>query len=331
MTAALQRLRYWFGELKAMAGANRRIRALEQQRQQQQLRLDWLEAGVIQHNQRLDQAEAARDKLLHGLDQVGRLLPPVDLPFAWQTRAPSWLTCAEARIGRPAASLDPVGREQAFYSYYSEMGGDHGHILQRQYDAYWPLLQQAWSDACAAVGVDQRPPRVLDIGCGAGEFLQFLKGRGLPVLGLDLSATEVERARADGLDAQQGEAVDYLGRTGERFAAITLFQVIEHLPPGEVLPLLQACSRHLAPGGVLLVETVNLRHPLALNGFFTDPTHRTPLSDNYLSFLFQWVGLQEVGYVYTLPDPVAGLHPDWSVHYANYAVCGRCPVEPAPV
>ena len=307
---------------------NQRLDALEPDQAQGRRRLDALETGVVAHNQRLDAVETgvrAHSHRLDGLDPLQQLLPPRNLPFAWQAPAPQWLSRAEARVGTPIAQLGAAQREQAFYSYYSEIGGDHRAVLHQQYLAYLPLLQQAWQtcNAGAAGVVTAARHPVLDIGCGAGELLSFLGANSLAAVGIDLSASEVLRCTAAGLTAWQADAAGFLRQTGQCFSAITLLQVIEHLPASQVLPTLQACVERLAPGGILLVETVNLRHALALNGFFTDPTHQTPLSDNYMGFLLQWLGLQDVGVLYTLPEPVsAHVSPQPAMHYCNYTVFG---------
>jgi len=277
------------------------------QSQQATLRgeVDWLLPGMVAHNDRLD-----------SLDELLPLRPLVfdePPPFVWRGPRACWLEAAEERLGVSSA-LKGADRDRSFYSFFSEMGGDHRPILHQQYRAYLPLLRRA---------VAATDGRVLDIGCGAGELLQFLKGEGVPAIGVDMDPVEIGRAREQGLAVVQAEVGDYLSDVSERFAAITLFQVIEHIPPDQIEGLLQRCVDCLLPGGALLVETLNLRHPLAMNGFYTDPTHKTPLADSYLAFLLQWIGLQGVDVIYTLPVPIAGIASHEHARlYMNYTVCG---------
>ncbi|WP_288078479.1 class I SAM-dependent methyltransferase [Pseudomonas sp.] len=260
---------------------------------------------------RLDRLERLEYQNVQTLKQIEPLYKSPELPFSYTQSPAPWIKNAERLLGQSLEDLAPEQRDHWFYSFYSEMAGGVGHILEQQYRVYLPLLPKIPN------------ARVLDIGCGAGEFLNFLKTHDVPAIGIDLDAHEVERANERGLTAVHAEATEYLAHCDERFAAISLFQVIEHVPPTEVRPLIEACAKALAPGGALLVETINLRNPNAVNGFYTDPTHQVPLSDNYLSFVFQWNQLENVEFIYTLPEWMAGISAeDRSRCYANYTVIG---------
>lgn len=279
----------------------------------------------LQHLHVLQQTlqESLEQTLREHLDERFDAHLPAQLPFALHQPDVQLLTRAKDRLGNKANDPALPEREAHFYSYFSEMAGDTRHILLQQYHAYWPLIQQVQVRLVAGEGAPW-----LDIGCGAGEFLQFMHGHGWPAEGIDLSATEVARCHALGLSVQQADALAFLeaphsnGR--RKYAGISLFQVIEHVPREQVVPLLQACVHSLLPGGLILVETVNLRHALAFNGFYTDPTHQTPLSDNYIAFVLQWLGLEKVGVLYTLPEPQAFVPPsEHRSHYMNYTAYGQ--------
>jgi O-antigen chain-terminating methyltransferase len=293
-------------------------REIAEQKSQFHATIQLLEQEIQCHVQELSDQGARLDRLerleyqnLQTLKQIEPLYKAPELPFSYTQSPAPWIKNAERLLGQSLEDLAPEQRDHWFYSFYSEMAGGVGHILEQQYRVYLPLLPKI-SNA-----------RVLDIGCGAGEFLNFLKTHDVPAIGIDLDAHEVERANERGLTAVHSEATEYLAQSDERFAAISLFQVIEHVPPTEVRPLIEACAKALAPGGALLVETINLRNPNAVNGFYTDPTHQVPLSDNYLSFVFQWSQLENVEFIYTLPEWMAGISAeDRSRCYANYTVIG---------
>lgn len=95
--------------------------------------------------------------------------------------------------------------------------------------------------------------RLLDVGCGAGFFLDAARARGYDVAGLDLSPVPVAYARDTlRLDVAVGGIYDYDAADGA-FDAVTIFQTIEHEP--DPAALAAELFRLLAPGGVLMVTT----------------------------------------------------------------------------
>jgi 2-polyprenyl-3-methyl-5-hydroxy-6-metoxy-1,4-benzoquinol methylase len=97
-----------------------------------------------------------------------------------------------------------------------------------------------------------RRPRLLDIGCGVGDFLVVARDAGFDVHGVDLSSGAARLAeRYHQLEVTVG---DFKSENRERyFEAITIIGVLEHVrDPSD---LLRHAGRLLAPGGVLLIYT----------------------------------------------------------------------------
>ena len=91
---------------------------------------------------------------------------------------------------------------------------------------------------------------MLDVGCGAGEFMQAASEAGYRVQGVDVSAAGVERCRARGLDARAG---DFLTMEFDGvYDMVTLWDVAEHLREPHAF-MVRARSL-LAPGGVLVLK-----------------------------------------------------------------------------
>lgn len=97
--------------------------------------------------------------------------------------------------------------------------------------------------------------KVLDAGCGAGEFLAFLGRVGFAVAGVDLSAEAVERARRRCPEAEvrSGSIEDRLPFRDQSFDAVWCTEVLEHL--FDVHSALTELNRVLQPDGVLIVTT----------------------------------------------------------------------------
>lgn len=101
------------------------------------------------------------------------------------------------------------------------------------------------------------PPksRVLDYGCGRGEFCEFLRGIGFSVAGLDLSPVVIEYNRRDfpDMEFEVTEAGQPAQFPDESFDAIWCSEVIEHVY--DVNAIFADFARLLQPGGKLLVTT----------------------------------------------------------------------------
>jgi SAM-dependent methyltransferase len=95
--------------------------------------------------------------------------------------------------------------------------------------------------------------RLLDVGSGHGLLLDEARQRGYQVEGLELSRSAASYAReALGLTVREVPVED-ASLDGERFDAIVLTDVLEHLDhPARTL---DRCAELLAPGGVLMVVT----------------------------------------------------------------------------
>jgi SAM-dependent methyltransferase len=99
--------------------------------------------------------------------------------------------------------------------------------------------------------------RLLDVGCSYGAFLEMARERGFDATGVELSrkATDYARGRR-GLEVVHG-SLEQAAFAAASFDAVTLWDLIEHLDrPVETL---RELHRVLAPGGVLVVFTINQR------------------------------------------------------------------------
>lgn len=93
---------------------------------------------------------------------------------------------------------------------------------------------------------------VLDIGCGPGRLTAALSARGVPALGVDVSAEAVRQATARGARALRRDVFDPL--PGEGSWATALLADGNIGIGGDPLALLVRLRRLLAPGGLVVTE-----------------------------------------------------------------------------
>lgn len=97
--------------------------------------------------------------------------------------------------------------------------------------------------------------RLLDVGCGTGQFLLLARAKGWDVVGIEIARAGVEAARRAGLTVHLG-SLTTLALSESSFDLITFWNVLDFVPD----PMEQARAAHriLAPGGVLVARVVNL-------------------------------------------------------------------------
>lgn len=147
--------------------------------------------------------------------------------------------------------------------------------------------------------------RVLDLGCGKGEFLELLRESGIEAQGVDLNEQMVRICQEKGLAVVRDDAVRHLaGCPDNSLGGLFAAHLIEHLPEHLLHDLVRLAQAKLQPGAYLILETPN---PLCLwalvNYFYLDLSHERPLHPQGMAFLLEGYGFREVEIRYLHPVP----------------------------
>lgn len=141
--------------------------------------------------------------------------------------------------------------------------------------------------------------RVVDIGCGRGEFLELLKEEHIPAVGVDTYEEFVDYCKEKGFEAVWDDGIHYL-KMIDRTDGIFAGQVVEHLTPEQIMELCATAYEKLDAGASLVIETPN---PTSLaiytHAFYVDPSHVKPVHPLTMEYYMQKAGFRDIKIVYT--------------------------------
>lgn len=115
---------------------------------------------------------------------------------------------------------------------------------------------------------------VLDVGCGAGIFLDLLRRENISATGVERNSLVAEYGKSKGLQIATADALAYVETCDTLFDGIYCSHFIEHLPVESVQRLLERLVTCLDEGGTLVLvfpDPESIRSQLL--GFWRDPEH----------------------------------------------------------
>ncbi|MGH7540784.1 MAG: class I SAM-dependent methyltransferase [Gemmatimonadota bacterium] len=190
----------------------------------------------------------------------------------------------------------------AFYWAFEERMRGSTETVRHRLTTYEDLIREHLASARSEA---EDPPRWLDLGCGNGEFCDLIREWGWSVEGVDGSPAAVESCRRRGIHVTLADAMKYLEAAPVgSLAGVSAIQLIEHLPRERWIDFMGGVFRVLAPGGAMLLETINARNVAAVaDHFHADVTHTWPGHPETLRLMAEHVGFTDVQVRFENEDP----------------------------
>jgi len=124
--------------------------------------------------------------------------------------------------------------------------------------------------------------RILEIGAGDRRYEAKIK-----------KVTSMVMYKSLDIDRKTHQDYYSIGDIEETFDFILMFEVIEHLTPGDAVEMFKKICTLLRKGGTLLLSTPNLYHP---NRYFQDITHKTPFRYEDLGAIMLMAGFNTINF-----------------------------------
>lgn len=142
-----------------------------------------------------------------------------------------------------------------------------GYYSKEYYESNWSVVGELDSRLfldlnrrIEYVGRYKKSGRVLDVGCGSGDFLGEMKAIGWDVYGVDASRSACDRAVAKiGTNIYCG-SLDDCHFVGEFFDVVTMWHVLEHVDDPNAT--IKEIGRILKNDGLLILEVPNIDSPI---------------------------------------------------------------------
>jgi 2-polyprenyl-3-methyl-5-hydroxy-6-metoxy-1,4-benzoquinol methylase len=277
----------------------------------------------------MNRLKSQRTDLLSGTCPICGCMKTVS---AWTAADLNWKTpgsfpysrCKGCRsLFRPVGSTISTGAYPLGYGTYVNPVSS---LIQSRIDSMANRRRAAFLESI------RKPGTILDVGCGSGFFLAYLRARGWQVHGLDPAAEHVAFARdVLGLsNVVQGTWPPAEG-ISRHFDAIVMIHLIEHM--SDPLTALTAARHSLCEGGTILLETPNIESwPARIFGSrwvtLDAPRHMVLFSPKSLMHCLRSAGFEKVRMTTYSPSTM-----EWSesLRYSLNLVRGKDFIESAPL
>ena len=174
-----------------------------------------------------------------------------------------------------------------YIEFEDRFRGDRENIKERVKE-YLPYIKN--------LPFEQKDIKLLDVGCGRGEWLEVVSSHGYDAEGIDINRIMVAKSKELGLNAKEIDVIEYLNSLEDNsLSMITGFHIIEHLPFEVLIEMYDEALRVLKPKGMVIFETPNPENVfVGTSNFYTDPTHLNPIPPVTSQFILEQRGYIDV-------------------------------------
>lgn len=142
--------------------------------------------------------------------------------------------------------------------------------------------------------------RILDAGCGKGEFIFYLQESGYAnSFGIDLSQAQVDYAKNLGIqNVELADLRDFLegNKNKDKFGHVVCRDVLEHFKKEEILPIVELIRDNLLSRGTFIIQTTNGQSPFSGRLRYGDFTHEVTFTRESLAQILITAGFKKISF-----------------------------------
>lgn len=156
--------------------------------------------------------------------------------------------------------------------------------------------QEFYADNLADLLPRDKDSKILEIGCGAGQLLYYLKVSGYKnIEGADIGEEQVKFLESMGINGTVISSLqEYLKDKKDHYDLIIMNQVIEHFPKSELWDNSSLIYKSLRKGGAFIFITPNMSCLSGLSQRYTDFTHEIGFTERSASQIMRIAGFKDI-------------------------------------
>ena len=188
--------------------------------------------------------------------------------------------------------------ENNFYlDFENRFRGSRSSVLEKL-TCYEPLLEK--------ISENLNSVRLLDVGCGRGEWLEKCSEFGFNCTGVEMNMAAANICNDIGLNIINKDIFEVFSSCEDSsFDVISAFHFIEHVEHKKLIKFFEESKRLLSPSGVMILETPSIDNlVVASRSFYLDPTHLTPINPDSISYIIESLGFDLSKYYYINSGPL---------------------------
>lgn len=194
-------------------------------------------------------------------------------------------------LNKEIAYNPPILNKQIFEEFCLQLRnqsrGTSGEITEKL-KFYLPILDR--------IQIPRSNSKILDLGCGRGEWLNLLKKNDYTAIGVDIDSSMISECKGFGLEVLQENAISFIENCDlESYKAITCFHLIQYLNLSDLIAIFQHALNALIDGGVFLIESPNPENfQVATHDFYMDHNQKKLFPPTLIEFLAKYTGFREI-------------------------------------